>query len=54
MLSENGKLVFAREFKNMTRGLNIVKVDLSTYGQGLYLFQVSHEDFETTKKIVIR
>ena len=54
MLSENGDLTFAREFKNLSQGLNIIKVDLTTYRSGLYLFHVSNDDFETTKKIIIK
>jgi PKD repeat protein len=54
MVNQAGKLVFAREFKNLPPGLNVIKVDLSTYSQGIFLFNIRHGDHESTKKIVIQ
>jgi PKD repeat protein len=54
MVSQGGDLIFAREFKNLPSGLNVIKVDLSTYSQGMYLFNISYGENETTKKVVIR
>ena len=54
MVSQGGDLIFTREFKNLPPGLNVIKVDLSTYSQGLYLFNIKFGSSESTKKVVIR
>lgn len=54
MVGQRGDLIFAREFKNLPPGLNVVKVDLNTYNQGMYLFNIKFGNYEVTKKVVIR
>jgi len=54
MTSEKGDIVYQKEFQALNEGLNLIRLDLATFAQGIYLVNIKLNDFETTKKVILR
>jgi hypothetical protein len=54
MTGEKGDIVYQKEFQALNEGLNLIRLDLATFAQGIYLVNIKLNDFETTKKLILR